>query len=188
MDKGIYQYLRVVKRWWWLLVVGAIIPMVVSYYFTSRQPDFYQAKVTLMVGTTLQSADPDLRLMDTSRSLANAYARLVTYDPITEAVVERLGLERSPGQLASQITTWVHPEAQLLEIRVVDTNPQAAVLIANALAEELVARTPAADEVQQVEAAFTRQQLDDLRARIEKVQALSYCCNGLIEFVTKHIT
>lgn len=171
MDKGIYQYLRVVKRWWWLLVVGAIIPMVVSYYFTSRQPDFYQAKVTLMVGTTLQSADPDLRLMDTSRSLANAYARLVTYDPITEAVVERLGLERSPGQLASQITTWVHPEAQLLEIRVVDTNPQAAALIANALAEELVARTPAADEVQQVEAAFTRQQLDDLRARIEKVQA-----------------
>jgi capsular exopolysaccharide synthesis family protein len=171
MEIEIRKYLRLVKRWWWLLVVSAIIPMVVAYYFVSNQPDVYQAKVTLMVGTSLQSANPDTRLMDTSSALAAAYRQLVTYDPITEAVIERLGLERSPAELASQITTWIYPEAQLLEIRVVDSHPQAAALIANALAEELIARTPSADEVQQLEAGFTRRQLDDLRARIEKVQA-----------------
>jgi capsular exopolysaccharide synthesis family protein len=171
MDFEIRKYLRLIKQWWWLLVVATVVPTVVSYYFVSKQPDFYQAKVTLMVGTSLQSANPDPRLMDTSSALAAAYRQLVTYDPITEAVVERLGLERSPGQLASQISTWIYPEAQLLEIRVVDSHPRAAALIANALAEELIARTPAADEVQRVEADFTRQQMDDLRARIEKVQA-----------------
>jgi capsular exopolysaccharide synthesis family protein len=170
MEFEIGKYLGLVKRWWWLLVVGAIVPMVVSYYFVSGQPDLYQAKVTLMVGTSLQSANPDPRLMDTSSALAAAYRQLVTYDPITEAVIERLGMERSPGQLASQISTWIYPEAQLLEIRVVDSNPRAAALIANALGEELIAHTPSADEVQQFEADFTRKQLDDLRTRIERVQ------------------
>ena len=169
VDKG--KYLRLVKQWWWLLVVGAIVPALVSHYFASKQPDFYQAKVTLMVGTSLQSANPDPGLMATSKTLADAYAQLVRYDPVTEAVIERLELNRAPEQLAAQVTTWIYPEAQLLEIRVVDTNPQAAALIANTLAEELIARTPAADEVQQFEADFTQQQLDDLRVRIEKVQA-----------------
>jgi succinoglycan biosynthesis transport protein ExoP len=171
MDFEIVKYLRLIKRWWWLLVVSAVIPMAVSYHLVSNQPDVYQAKVTLMVGTSLQSANPDPRLMNISSALAAAYRQLVTYDPITEAVIERLGLERSPGQLASQITTWVYPEAQLLEIRVVDANPRAAALIANALAEELIARTPESDEVRQFEADFARKQLGDLRARIKKVQA-----------------
>jgi succinoglycan biosynthesis transport protein ExoP len=170
MGIKIREYLRFVQRWWWLLVISAVVPMVVSYYFASQRLDLYETRVTLMVGTSLQSANPDTGLMAMSRTLADAYARLVTYDPITEAVVERLGLERSREQLASQITALVYPEAQLLEIRVIDTNPQTAALIANTLADELIARTPAADEVQQFEAGFTRQQLDDLRARIEKVQ------------------
>jgi succinoglycan biosynthesis transport protein ExoP len=167
MGIKIREYLRFVQRWWWLLVISAVVPMVVSYYFASQRLDLYETRVTLMVGTSLQSANPDTGLMAMSRTLADAYARLVTYDPITEAVVERLGLERSREQLASQITALVYPEAQLLEIRVIDTNPQTAALIANTLADELIARTPAADEVQQFEAGFTRQQLDDLRARIE---------------------
>jgi capsular exopolysaccharide synthesis family protein len=170
MDGNIREYLRVIKRWWWLLVVSAVVPMLFSYLIASRQPELYEARVTLMVGTSLQSTNPDPMLMNTSSNLAAAYARLVRYDPITEAVIQRLNLTRSPQQLASQITTWIEREAQLLEIRVVDSNPQAAAVIANALAEELIAHTPSADPLQQAEAAFTQQQLDDLRSRIELVQ------------------
>ena len=60
------QYFNVIKRWWWLLIVGMIIPMSISYHFLSRQSALYQAKVTLMVGTTMQQTSPDPNLMQTS--------------------------------------------------------------------------------------------------------------------------
>ena len=172
MEIDLRRYLMVVKRWWWLLIIGAIIPAIVSYYFTSQQPALYQARVTLMVGTTLQSSNPDTRAMQTSNSLAQAYAELVRYRPITEAVIQRLGLERSHETLASQIVAWVRPNANLLEIRVTDYNPKAAVMIANALAEELIRQSPGSGQGQrQQQQEFIKQQLDELEEKIEKKKA-----------------
>jgi capsular exopolysaccharide synthesis family protein len=172
MEVDLRRYLMVAKRWWWLLIIGAIIPAMVSYYFTSKQQDLYQAKVTLMVGTTLQSTNPDTNLMQTSNSLAQAYAELVRYRPITEAVIERLGLERSHEKLASQIVAWVQTNANLLEIRVTDSNPKAAMMIANALAEELIRQSPGSGQGQrQQQQEFIKKQLDELEEKIEKKKA-----------------
>jgi succinoglycan biosynthesis transport protein ExoP len=161
------QYFNVIKRWWWLLIVGIIIPMSISYHFLSQQPALYQAKVTLMVGTTLQQASPDPSLMRTSTSLAQAYTVLVKRRPITQAVIQRLNLKRSPEELAKQITAWISPEAQLLEIMVTDTSPQAAALIANALADELIRQSPASVEDSQRQQAFVQEQLADLEVEIK---------------------
>jgi succinoglycan biosynthesis transport protein ExoP len=141
---------NMIKRWWWLLVVGTIIPMGISYYFVSKQPVLYQAKVTLMVRTTaLQpSLDPN-----TAKRLAQAYTELVKRRPITQAVIQRLNLERSPEELAEQITAWIIPETSLLEIMVTDTNPQAAALIANALADELIKQSPGSVDLTVIEPA-----------------------------------
>jgi len=172
MEIDLRRYLMVVKRWWWLLIIGAIVPAVISYYFISKQPTLYQARVTLMVGTTLQSSNPDTRAMQTSHTLAQAYAELVRYRPITEAVIQRLGLERSHEALAHQIVAWVRPNANLLEIRVTDYNPKAAVMIANALAEELIRQSPGSGQGQrQQQQEFIKQQLDELEEKIEKKKA-----------------
>ena len=133
-DDILRRYLRLIRRWWWLLVLGAIIPVAVAYQFVSDDPDLYQAKVTLMVGTTIQSSDPDQRLISMSNTLAQAYAELVRRRPITEAVIKRLNYQSSPEALARGISTRVRTDAQLLEIIVTDLNPRSASLIANALA------------------------------------------------------
>jgi polysaccharide biosynthesis transport protein len=169
MDIEIRKYLRLVIRWWWLLVVSAVIPMVVSYYFVVQQPDFYQAKATLMVGTSLQNPDPEPGQMSLSNTLAAAYAELVRQGPVTEAVIERLGLERSPGQLAEQIGTGIRSGAYLLEIWVTDTNPEAAAVIANALADELIRRSPASGGSDPAQQEFVRSQLEELQAKIGNV-------------------
>ena len=164
------QYFNVIKRWWWLLIVGMIIPMSISYHFLSKQPALYQAKVTLMVGTTLQQLSPDPSLMRISTSLAQAYTVLVKRRPITQAVIQRLNLERSPEALARQITAWISPEAQLLEIIVTDTNPQAAALIANALADELIRQSPGSVEESQRQQAFVQGQLAELEVKITDIE------------------
>jgi len=165
----IRRYLRLILRWWWLLVVSAVIPMVVSYYFTSEQLDLYQAKATIMVGTSLQNPDPELGQMSLSNTLAAAYAELVRQAPITEAVIERLGLERTPEKLATQIAVAIRSGAYLLEIWVTDTNPEAAALIANALADELIRRSPASGGGDPEQQEFIRGQLEELKAKIGSV-------------------
>jgi succinoglycan biosynthesis transport protein ExoP len=170
MDFEIRKYLGLVKRWWWLLVVSTVIPMAVSYYFVSQQSDLYQAKATIVVGrSVLQDPDPDARLMNLSNTLAAAYAELVRQGPVTGSVIERLGLDRSPEQLAAQIGTGIRSGAQLLEIYVTDTNPEAAALIANALADELIRRSPASGGSDPEQQEFVRRQLEELQAKIEGI-------------------
>jgi succinoglycan biosynthesis transport protein ExoP len=164
------RYFNVIKRWWWLLIVGMIIPMSMSYYFLSEQPALYQAKVTLMVGTTLQQSIPDPSLMTAITRLAQAYTELVKRRPITQAVIQRLNLEKSPEALAEQITAWISPEAQLLEIMVTDTSPQAAAVIANALADELIRQSPTSVEESERQRAFVQEQLAGLEVKITNIE------------------
>jgi succinoglycan biosynthesis transport protein ExoP len=165
----IRQYLRVVIRWWWLLVVSAVIPAVVSYHFASQQPALYQARATIMVGAGLQNPDPDAYQLNLGRTLAAAYAELLKQRPVLEAVIERLGLERTPERLAEQIGTGIFSGAQLLQIQVTDTNPEAAALIANALADELIRRSPASGGSDPEQQDFIRRQLAELQVKIADV-------------------
>ncbi len=162
------RYVRMLGRWW-LLLISMLIPMMVSYGLLSQKPPLYQARATLMVGTTLQTTNPDPWQMNLSTTLAGAYAELARQRPVLEAVIDRLGLPRTPEQLVQQIETRIYSGAQLLEIRVVDTDPEVAALIANALADELVRRSPASGAVDPEQQAFIRRQMADLRARIENV-------------------
>ncbi len=170
MNRQLAHYVGLLKYWWWLLIVSAVVPFLISGVLLSRQPNFYLAKATLVVGNTLQNPEPDQWQLNLANSLANAYARLVEEGPLLQAVTSRLGLEQSTDQLAEQITTRVYPEAQLLEIAVVDTHPQAAALIANALADELIRRSPVSQEEQAQRQTFISNQLDDLETRIAFVQ------------------
>jgi capsular exopolysaccharide synthesis family protein len=170
MDGGINDYLDIAKRWWWLFIMSAIIPMAVSYYFTSKQPDLYQAKATLIVGTSVfQNPNPNRGEIDLSDTLAAAYAELIRERPVLEAVIQRLGSERTPERLASQIGTNIRPGAQLLEIQVTDTDPEAAALIANGLADELIRRSPTSEESLTEQQRFINEQMEEFRSKIDEV-------------------
>jgi succinoglycan biosynthesis transport protein ExoP len=162
------RYLRILKRWWWLAIISLVLPMGVTYYLLSGEAPLYQSTVTLMVGTTLQSSNPDASTASMSNYLATAYAQLVTRPTVTEAVIERLGLQTTPDGLVSQISTRVQTQAQLLEITVTDQSPTAAAEIANALADELVSRTPGT-KLDAGTREFSEAQLADLESKINDV-------------------
>ncbi|MCP4536075.1 MAG: polysaccharide biosynthesis tyrosine autokinase [Chloroflexi bacterium] len=149
--------------------MSATIPVVVSYYFASQQSALYQAKATIMVGTGLQNPDPDAWQMNLGRTLASAYAELLRQGPVLEAVIDRLGLNTTPGQLSTQIGTGIYSGAQLLEIQVTDANPEAAALIANALAEEIIRRSPTSAGSDPEQQEFVRYQLEELQDKIEDI-------------------
>ena len=171
MDSGTARrYLRVILRYWWLLLLSTLIPAGISYHLASQEPDLYESKAKLIVGTSVfQDVNPNPQAIDLSNTLAAAYAELVTQPSVLEPVIDRLALDQTPERLAAQIDTGIRSGAQLLEISVTDTSAEAAALIANALADELIRRSPTSEENTPEQQAFIEGQLRELEGKIEDV-------------------
>ncbi len=60
---------------------------------------------------------------------------LITGKNVTSKVIEELGLNMSPGALAGKITVTVPENTRVLQIDIVDTDPQRAAAIANCVRE-----------------------------------------------------
>jgi uncharacterized protein involved in exopolysaccharide biosynthesis len=163
------RYFDIIKRWWWLMLVSVALAAGASYVYSEQQPRIYASRTTLMVGSGIQNPNPNERELGLSRTLAEIYAQLVLREPIMQAVVDKLGLDMSSEQLASMVQTNVIYGAQLLEITVLDVNPQRARVLADAIANELILQSPTGPRGEQERQAFIQAQLDDLQAKIEKV-------------------
>jgi polysaccharide biosynthesis transport protein len=149
-------------KWWWLLVLATVIAGVSSYFATRDLPPIYQARTTLMVGGTINELNPSGNEVRISVQLAEYYATLAHREPIRSNTMAALGLTRLPEYNARQL-----PNNQMVEILVVDTNPQRAQAVANEMANQLIRISPTSSEQQnQARLAFLNEQLDALQVEI----------------------
>ena len=51
-------YVRILRRWWWLLLACTVVAGASSYIGTRQMARIYQATTTVMVGQTMQMANP----------------------------------------------------------------------------------------------------------------------------------
>jgi capsular exopolysaccharide synthesis family protein len=160
---------RIIKRWWWLFVISVVLSGGPSYYFAKNKTAVYSARTRLMVGSSVLSADPDAQDLGLSLTLAQIYAEMVHFRPITQGVVDRLGLDMPWWELSARIQSRVIPSAQVLDITVVDGDPDFASDAANAVAAELVEQSSA--NMQGVDPTFIKQEIDRVQAKMAEAQA-----------------
>ena len=166
------QYFSVIWKWLWLIVLAVVIAAASSYYASKQSPDIYRTKTTLMVGRVMQNPDPSSVDIYTGQQLAYTYAQLARREPVLRGAIESLGLTMDPAALAGQVSTNIVLQTQLLEVYVVDTNPERAKALANAIAQQLILTSPGSVSALDVEKqAFVRQQMDDLEVKIKDAQA-----------------
>ncbi len=160
-------YIKIGLRWWWLIAVSVILSATASYFYSQNMPKVYAARTTLMVGSNIiENPNPNLQALGSINTLASVYSELAKRKLITQAVIDKLGLQMSPDDLAEMIQTNVIAKAQLLEIFVLDIHPQRAQILANAIAEELILQSPTGAIEQQERDSFIRAQIADLQAKI----------------------
>jgi succinoglycan biosynthesis transport protein ExoP len=159
------QYFDVIKKWWWLVAACVLVASVSSYLGTRQMPRIYQATTTLMVGQTLEQANPNSQDLWLGQQLAQTYARMVGRQPIRRAAAEALGLNYIPSASAHPVQG-----TQLLEVSVRDTDPERARVIADEIANQLVLQSPGASPENQERRAFVQEQLTDLEARIQETK------------------
>jgi succinoglycan biosynthesis transport protein ExoP len=159
---------RLVKRWWWLAVLAVTVASISSYRASQSATPLYYTKATLMIGRAMQDPNPNQADLWIGQELAVTYAQMAQRQPVLQAAIDSLGLQVDWGALAGRVNASIVARTQLLEIHVVDSNPQRAKALADAIAEQLVLLSPANPSgISQDDQAFARQQLDDLKVKIE---------------------
>ena len=160
-------YFRPLIRWWWLLLASALLAAASSYWSVRQQPALYVARTTLMIGRAFENPNPTGNELALSQQLAGTYADLVQRGPVREQTMAALGLTSLPEYSARPL-----PNLLLLEISVVDIDPQRAKAVADELANQLVLQSPTSPKPEEQEQeAFINDQLASLQANIRLTES-----------------
>lgn len=162
---------NIVWKWMWLVVLSVTIAAVSSYVASKTATPLFRTKTTLMIGRFTENPDPNSMQLYTSQQLAYTYIQLAQREPVLKAAIESLGLEMDWRALAGRVSANNVQQTQLLEVNVVDTDPSRAKLLADAIAQQLILLGPGMENKTGIDQGeFTRQQIDDLRVKIEDGQ------------------
>jgi polysaccharide biosynthesis transport protein len=165
------RYFNVLLKWWWLILASVAVAASSSLVASLSAPRSYQAHTTLMVGQALQNPNPNSTDLYTGQALAQSYTDLVRREPVLRSTLASLGLDWDWGILQGMVTSRVVPGTQLLEISVLDTDPQRAMVLADELSHQLILQSPAStDSEKEAGGQFIRSQIEDLKANINKGQ------------------
>ena len=143
------RYLGVAVRWWWVLLLGPIVGGLLAYSLANsqfaNQESVYEARATILVQQTQSSFLPNLTDMQTSQRLAATYRRLITTRPVLEEVAQevadQIDITYTPEEIRGLFQADVVSGTQLMEITAQNTDPEAAQLIAQTVAEVFIDQT-----------------------------------------------
>jgi capsular exopolysaccharide synthesis family protein len=161
------KYIFPLRKWWWLVVASTLIAAIFSLLSNLRQPTIYQARTTLMIGTTINNPNPSSSELYLGQQLAAAYADLANREIVRNATMNSLGMKGLPDYIARAI-----PNTQLIEITVNDTEPERAQRVANQLAAQLILLGPiGAQSEERGRQDFIHERLNNLEAQIQETEA-----------------
>lgn len=166
------RQLQVARHWLWLIVLSVVVAGGGAYLVSSSLPKVYEARTTLIVGQSLSSIDPNYNQILASQRLSQTFAQLATTTPLLSNVVDSLSLAMRPDELRSSVIANAPRDSTLVTIVASHGDPTVAAAIANAVATELIAASPAIQGQGQGESAqFIAEQLTDTQRQLADVQA-----------------
>jgi polysaccharide biosynthesis transport protein len=155
------------RKWWWLLLIATAVSTLSSFGATFLETPMYQTRTALMIGQALEQPNPNSSTLGLTQQLALSYVAIAKRAPVQDATMAALGLTWLP-----QYDVYLVPNTQLMEIRVLDSDPVRAQAVANTLAQQLVLLSPTENDGEQAaRQAFVQRQLDSLETKIADTEA-----------------
>jgi Mrp family chromosome partitioning ATPase/capsular polysaccharide biosynthesis protein len=169
-DVDVGRYFRVLLRWSWLVLLAAAIAGAASYRTSQFLPRTYQSSATLLVGDYASNPNVSPDQLATSQRLAATYSEMIQREPVLSATVTALQLPTDWQALKLRLLVIHYDGSQIIQIRVVDSDPKRAQAIVQELIHQVVLQSPTqqslADREQQRQ--FLQQQVDSLQANIKQ--------------------
>jgi succinoglycan biosynthesis transport protein ExoP len=138
MDLG--RALAAVRRRWVLLVAVALVGLLAGAGNFLLTPKSYKSTTSVLFsvkggGSLSELADGNTYVQD----LVPSYAKVAEMPIVLQPVINKVGLDTTPAELAGSIEVQLQPASVVLQISATDGNPERAAAIANGVADELAA-------------------------------------------------
>jgi capsular exopolysaccharide synthesis family protein len=134
------EYVDVARDRWRFVLAGLVLGLLVAAAVTVLTPRQYSAEVTVIVSAQAATDDPatafDGEALSAQR--VRTYIELMRSKRLASDVVDALGLDITPEELAGRITATTAPDTVLLTAAVTDESPGRVVQIANVVAEQFI--------------------------------------------------
>lgn len=135
------DYLRILHKNWIIILICTLAGVAGGAGVSLLQTPTYRATSELYV--SVRSSDSSLaQELNQGTSFAKqavqSYVTVVNKEIVTSRVVEELGLDRTPSELASQISATVQASTVVIEVSVTDADPVLAATLANSVASNFI--------------------------------------------------
>lgn len=131
------DYFRLVRRRWLWILGGAILGAAIAAGLSSAQTPQFSSTAGLFISTTSVDDSSLLQGGQFAQTRVQSYADLVRTRELAETVIENLGLDESPTELAGRVQGRVAVNTVNLSITVADADPHQAQRIAQGYAEAM---------------------------------------------------
>ncbi len=136
MELDLRQLLRIARQYFWIALILMAVAGGTAYFRSSQEPDQYRTTSQLiMLGESGQGVNSYTAQLS-SQNLLETYRSLIESDIILQRVVDELQLPYDYVELDEMVSTSAVADTLLLQVTAVDTDPQRAADIANAIAEQ----------------------------------------------------
>lgn len=130
------DYLALARRNWLLIVSCTAIGIALGAISALTAPTMYQATTQLYISVRNTGAATDLAQSTAyARQAVTSYVEVVPTALVLEPVIEELGLDETPGELARRVSAAAPLNTQVISITVRDSDPSQAAQVANAAGE-----------------------------------------------------
>ncbi len=154
-----------------IFAVAMVVTLVTALVLSLVWPKSYEGQATLIVGNATGSVTPTLDQALLGQRLSQTYAAVATQRATIVRVLDALNLDLDPDEVLKHVSANAPTESNLVQITVDAASPQLAADLANAIADDTIANTPAVTGRDAETQAFIDQSLKDTQAQIMDTQA-----------------
>ena len=137
-DIDLRWVINVILRRFWIIIGCALLGGIIAFAVSYSMPLTYKASVKLMVEPAIGTQSNEYDILVASERLAYTYSQMLTNSSVLKTTIDDLGLQVNPESLAKKITAAPIKDTQLILLTVVDTSPEKASTLVNALADAFI--------------------------------------------------
>ncbi len=134
------DYVAVLRKYWVSIVGVTLLGIATAAAVTLATPPTYTARTAVFI--SVRGGDSASELLQGANYATNqvrSYAQVATTPTVLQPVIDKLGLQTTPADLAEAVTASIPTNTAIVEVAVTDHDPELSARIAQATSEQLVA-------------------------------------------------
>ena len=144
-NMSVARAIGVLRKRWWIVLIATILGGVGAFAASSTVTPIYHSTASLYFSLRTASSGSDINQGSAyTQAQMLSFARLATSSVVLDPVADELDGDLSTNQLRRLMSVTIPQNTVILDVRVGSTDPDRAALIANTVADSLIA---AVDEV-----------------------------------------